>query len=132
MKRKKEEEMPHLVIECSDNIPRELFTRELLRELHQALERTGVVKLGDIKGRFFFAPVSLIGDGTESDAFVHCRLALLPGRTPEKKREMSDGIYQVLRHALAAGGGAGFRRCALSVELIELEGESYSKGSIEA
>lgn len=124
--------MPHLVIECSDNIPRELLTREVLGELHQALVNTGVVKRADIKGRVFFAPVSLIGDGTESDAFVHCRLALLPGRTAEKKREMSGGIYQVLRQALSAGVGAGFRRCALSVELIELEGESYSKGSVEA
>ena len=62
-------------------------------------------------------------------AFVHADLAILSGRPLDTRRELSASVLAVLQAQCSAPAGVHLQ---LSVQVLEIERDSYAKVSVEA
>lgn len=108
--------MPHIILE--HNLEDDERVSYICKKLHGTLSRQETVKLESIKTRSICVDNSTVGDGRNpSSSFAHVTLKLLPGRSEELKKFMSEALHEVLIKAFEGG--------SLSVEVQELQG--YSK-----
>ena len=82
--------MPHFVIDCSENVLRLRAPSEILREVHDTAEATGLFKEGDIKVRIRAFEHYTVG-GAETD-FIHVFGNIMEGRTVEQKADLARKI----------------------------------------
>jgi len=87
--------MPHFIIDCSENVLRLRAPEEILREVHDTAEATGLFKKGDIKVRIRPFEHYTVG-GAESD-FIHVFGNIMEGRTTEQKVNLSRQIVAKLK-----------------------------------
>lgn len=87
--------MPHFVIDCSENILQINSPEEILREVHDTAEATGLFKNGDIKVRILAFEHYMVG-GEKSD-FIHIFGNIMEGRTIEQKANLSRQIVAKLK-----------------------------------
>eukprot|EP01035_Chromulina_nebulosa_P061689 gene61689-84368_t len=83
--------MPHLIVEYSRNLAG-FPEAQALAELNAAVcASPEVADEADLKSRI--APVQQfeVGTAPANRAFVHAQLRLLSGRTPEAKKDLSEG-----------------------------------------
>jgi 5-carboxymethyl-2-hydroxymuconate isomerase len=91
--------MPHFVIDCSENILRLKAPEEILREVHDTAEATGLFKKGDIKVRLRAFGHYTVG-GEKSD-FIHIFGNIMEGRTTEQKADLSRQLVAKLKSMFA-------------------------------
>lgn len=120
--------MPHLTLEYSANL-KAFDAAATLLALNESLAASGhfAVEI-DIKSRCVRRDAFLVGTSSEPRAFVHATLSILSGRTPETRRALSERVLSVLKARCGAPSGV---RLQLSAQVVEIEGESYAKVSIE-
>ncbi len=87
--------MPHFVIDCSENVLRLRAPSEILREVHDTAEDTGLFKPGDIKVRIRAFEHYMVGGG-EPD-FIHVFGNIMEGRTTEQKANLARKITGKLK-----------------------------------
>jgi len=68
-----------------------------------------------------------VGTGLGERAFAHVRLAILSGRSPEVKQQLSASLLAVLRDALPEHEGVDLQLC---VEVLDIDREPYAKARI--
>ena len=116
--------MPHLNLEYSDNLP-ELNVDVLLLRLNHALVGSGqFADEADIKSRAQAFSQFRVGTAPAQRAFAHVRLAILSGRSPALKKQLSEGLLDVLREAIPAQAGLDLQLC---VEVLDMDRDSYVK-----
>jgi len=116
--------MPQLHLEYSANL-RDLDTDKALLRLNSALVASG--QFGDevdIKSRAVTHQTFRIGIAPAERAFVHVKLALLSGRSPEIKRQLSASLLEALKDVLTVPAGIDTQVC---VEILDIDRDSYSK-----
>ncbi len=114
--------MPHLIVEYSGTIANHVKKANLLAHAHGAMLASGVFNAADVKSRAYVADDFLVGNDGTAKSFVHARVYLLEGRTPEQKAAVVDGIFAVLReHAAYAS--------QLSVDIRDMGRDTYRKHS---
>ena len=120
--------MPHLHLEYSDNI-QQLETQPLMLAIHQALFNAGYInEPNDLKSRAICQQNYVIGlDLHTTQAYVHAKVSLLSGRSPELKQAISQCVLAVLRQHVPAQQGLTIQLC---VEIIEMPKDCYSKAFI--
>lgn len=118
--------MPHLVIEYSANLVG-FDPQTALSHANQMLDAVGLFQEIDIKSRAQPCPVFQVGLADGGRGFIHARLALMPGRSPQQKSDVSQGLLHVLRQALPA---LPQLHVQISVELYELDASCYAKESM--
>lgn len=122
-------EMPQLHLEYSANL-RTLDTDKALLRLNSTLFASGQFNDEvDIKSRAVAHEVFRIGIAPQERAFVHVKLALLSGRSPEIKRQLSASLLEVLQELVPAQAGLDIQIC---VELLDIDRDSYSKVRLPA
>ncbi|WP_417763115.1 5-carboxymethyl-2-hydroxymuconate Delta-isomerase [Shewanella sp.] len=109
--------MPHVIIEYSQAVAQQVAEAELVKCAHQATEASGLFNPMAIKTRARAYEFFRLG-APEADDFVHITIRLLPGRTEEQKRALSQGVYDAI---------AAMVEASLSVEVLDLP-LSYVKG----
>lgn len=114
--------MPHLVLEYSANIL-ESVQSELLRTMHAVLAEVGPFAFLRMTSRVVRHEIYCLGDGEGDQAFVHLQLAVTPGRSMEIKRAATARLHSFLRERFARS--CTELRCTITVEVRELEKESY-------
>lgn len=87
--------MPHFVIDCSENILRMKSPDEILREIHDTADLTGLFKKGDIKVRIRSFEHYTVGNGKAD--FIHVFGNIMEGRTVEQKANLSREIVTKLK-----------------------------------
>jgi 5-carboxymethyl-2-hydroxymuconate isomerase len=87
--------MPHFIIDCSENILSVRSAEEILKEIHDTADRTGLFAKGDIKVRIRTFLHYTVGD-TKSD-FIHVFGNIMEGRTIEQKSGLSKEIIKKLK-----------------------------------
>lgn len=114
--------MPHLTIEYTDNV-QGIGTVSALRTLNEALMASGQFREADIKSRA--VPIGTFAVGTQAAdrGFVHARLAILDGRSPEIKKALSEALLEALR-GICRSDCPGVQLCA---EVSDIDRASYSK-----
>ncbi|MFQ6572557.1 5-carboxymethyl-2-hydroxymuconate Delta-isomerase [Pseudomonas sp. UM16] len=116
--------MPHLHVEYTDNL-RELDVDRLLLRLNHALVASGqFADELDIKSRAVALASYRVGIAPNERAFAHAKLAILSGRSPEVKQQLSTSLLEVLKEAVPGTPGLSLQLC---VEVLDIERDSYSK-----
>lgn len=116
--------MPHLNLEYSDNL-RELNVDVLLLRLNHALVGSGQFgDEADIKSRAAAFKQFRVGTAPAERAFAHVRLAILGGRSPAVKQQLSGSLLEVLREAIPVQAGLDIQLC---VEVLDIDRDAYAK-----
>ena len=119
--------MPHLHMEYTANLP-QLNADVALIRLNNTLVGSGQFAAEfDIKSRALRLDAFRVGTGLGERAFVHVKLALLSGRSPEIKRQLSESLLAVLKDLCAWPAGV---QVQLSVEVVDLDRDAYAKVAI--
>ncbi|MDG0025225.1 5-carboxymethyl-2-hydroxymuconate Delta-isomerase [Trinickia sp. Y13] len=120
--------MPHLTLEYSANLSAFDAAATLLA-LNESLATSGhfAVEI-DIKSRCVRRDAFQVGTSSEPRAFVHATLSILSGRTLETRRALSERLLSVLKARCGAPSGVHLQ---LSVQVVEIERESYAKAAVE-
>ena len=87
--------MPHLIIECSENILNLKSPEEIMQNVHDAAESTNLFDLGDIKVRI--NPFQHYNVGNTKDDFIHIFGNIMEGRTTAQKSMLSKKIIKNLK-----------------------------------
>lgn len=87
--------MPHFIIECSKNITEQKPAKEIIREVQDTAESSGLFAKGDIKVRINSYEHYLVG-GTDAD-FIHVFGNIMEGRSEAQKNELSRSIVSKLK-----------------------------------
>ncbi len=109
--------MPHVIIEYNQAIAQQVDINKLVSCAHQATEASGLFNPIAIKSRAHAYEFFHLG-AADADNFVHISIRLLPGRTEEQKRALSQGVFDAVNELVDA---------SLSVEVLDLP-LSYVKG----
>ena len=121
--------MPHLHIEYTENLTG-LNERELMRELNAVVcSHPTVPDEADVKARIARHSMNNVYIGTQPDnrGFVHLQLQLMAGRSTEAKKQMSDGIAEVLRRLVPQPADVMVQ---LSVDVSDMDKATYFKGRL--
>lgn len=86
--------MPHLIIDCSDNIIDMKSPKEIMESVYNTAEATGLFAPGDIKVRI--NPFSNYHLGKGKNGFIHVFGNIMEGRTSKQKQDLSEKIVKTL------------------------------------
>lgn len=84
--------MPHLILDCSPSVFELRSPEDLIREVHDTAEASGLFAKGDIKVRIRPYELFTVG-GTQSD-FLHVFGYIMQGRTVEQRKALSASIIE--------------------------------------
>ncbi|MCU7649755.1 5-carboxymethyl-2-hydroxymuconate Delta-isomerase [Pseudomonas piscis] len=119
--------MPHLHMEYTANLPQLDADKALLRLNHALVASGQFSDEFDIKSRAVKVEAFRVGTGLGERAFVHVKLALLSGRSPEIKKQLSDSLLVVLQDLASWPAELQVQLC---VELLDIDRASYTKAAI--
>jgi 5-carboxymethyl-2-hydroxymuconate isomerase len=117
--------MPHLTLEYTANLSA-LDPARALEQLNQTLANCGHFNEADIKSRALKLEVFRVGTAPTPRAFAHAKLSLMPGRSPEVKRQIAEALLAGLQTVAVAASGTELQLC---VELFEIDKAVYAKES---
>ncbi|GAB2180684.1 5-carboxymethyl-2-hydroxymuconate Delta-isomerase [Denitratisoma sp. agr-D3] len=118
--------MPHLTLEYTDNLG-DFPAATILARLNTVLAGSGQFEEVDIKSRARRLDCYAIGTASTGRAFVHVRLSLLSGRSPQIKQELSAALLAALAECQPRPATLHVQ---LSVELQDMARECYGKASL--
>ena len=93
--------MPHIIFECSDTLVEKDF-KKLLLTIHHILSENLPTDLSNCKSRVIRCEDVVMGNGDNSQAFVHVTISVLKGRSAELLKKISTLILDQLVNALQA------------------------------
>lgn len=112
--------MPHLILECSDNIAEK--NPQLLNILHdcqQILVENLPTNLETCKSRLIRHQDYLLGNGEVTNAFVHLEVRVLAGRSVGLLTELAKRLKAHILSQLSESQSSNLK-LKISVEIIEL------------
>lgn len=109
--------MPHLILECSDNIASNIDFNSMFNHLHHYLADTLPTQITSCKSRVNIYDHYFIGNDFEKNLFIHLTIKILPGRTAETKKKVCAYIHNYLNDLLER---KAINNTSVSVELLEL------------
>jgi 5-carboxymethyl-2-hydroxymuconate isomerase len=115
--------MPHITVDYSDVLTDTFDRRGFGQALHPLVARAVDGSVTACKTRFRRADECVIADGETDIAMVHVEVALLSGRTPEVKGELSRSVLRLLRGYVEPTPGHALHA---SVDVSELDRGCYS------
>lgn len=114
--------MPHLIVEYTENLP--LDATGMLSKINASLAASGHFQEVDIKSRALMLDSFMVGTNPSGRGFAHARLLIMPGRSMDTKRDLSERVLTAMQDCVAYLSGLDLQ---LSVEVLELERETYAK-----
>jgi 5-carboxymethyl-2-hydroxymuconate isomerase len=81
----------------------------------------------DIKSRALKVETFKVGTALNERAFVHVKLALLSGRSPQIKQQLSESLLAVVQDLCEWPTGVDVQLC---VEILDIDRDSYAKTAI--
>lgn len=94
--------MPHLIVEYSANIERDIALDALLDKLHACALRTGVFPLGGLRVRAHRTDHYRIADKAPENGFVHVTALIGHGRALDVQQRAGEQLFATLTEHLAA------------------------------
>jgi 5-carboxymethyl-2-hydroxymuconate isomerase len=105
--------LPHLIVEYSANIEREIALDALLDKLHACALRTGVFPLGGLRVRAHRADDYRIADKSPENGFVHVTALIGHGRALDVQQRAGEQLFATLTEHL----GPLYDRSPLAISL---------------
>jgi 5-carboxymethyl-2-hydroxymuconate isomerase len=94
--------VPHILVEYSSNLDRQLDFPSFLTALRDSALATGVFPIGGVRVRAYRADHYVIADGHPDNAFVHLMLRVGHGRDLETRKRACEAIFKTACEQLAA------------------------------
>jgi 5-carboxymethyl-2-hydroxymuconate isomerase len=113
------ENMPHLILEYSDNLTSRMDVRAVLKTLHSTAQSSGLFPPASIRSRAMPCADFVVGEGTPRDAFMHLDVRIRPGRAEDLLWELARALMAVLKTAVSAAQGDGLR-IGMTVEIATI------------
>ncbi len=113
--------MPHCIVEYSNEIEKSVEPTQLINAVYQGALKSDLFEDEDIKTRSI--AFENYQSGSIKKAFVHVTVKILSGRNSEQKKKLANLILSQLRMI-------DFPSTLLTVEVVEIEKESYAKAMI--
>lgn len=110
--------MPHFIIEYVEHLADEEKLTAMIDAVHEAAKSTGLFDERDIKTRVI--PLTHYRVGAAQETFIHVEVRLLFGRSAAQKKQLAERV-------LNAVCGQGWNSDQASVEIVDMERESYAK-----
>jgi len=111
--------MPHVICEYSANLDDKVRIDALLKVLHDAMMRTGVVDLGGLRTRADRRDRYVISNADPENGFVNVTIRVAKGRTVEARKLIVETVFaDAKKHLKGLFDTSPF---VLSVELQEIE-----------
>ncbi len=119
--------MPHLIIEHSSNFPKNSVTK-LQKVLQDAMNSCeGNFDADQCKCRSFSFDEYFVGKNDQSNSsFIHVTLKALSGRTTEVRKNLALKLMEYIR-GFVDELELKFERCDISVDIVEMQRETYQK-----
>jgi len=105
--------LPHIIVEHSKDISKDVCFKSLNQDLHNCLAKQETVSLKSIKTRSVEVDNVIVGSG-EANNFIHINVLLLSGRSEELKSMMADSLFKIAQNYIYKFN------CVLSVNISEL------------
>lgn len=109
--------MPHIVLECSDNIVENDF-KSLLLSIHHILSENLPTDVSNCKSRVIRCTDFVMSNDDKTQAFVHVTIRVLKGRSAELLKNISTQIMEQLVSAFPISAKQFVLQ--LSIEIPEL------------
>jgi 5-carboxymethyl-2-hydroxymuconate isomerase len=93
--------VPHILVEYSSNLDRQLDFPTFLTALRDSALATGVFPIGGVRVRAHRADHYVIADGHPDNAFVHLMLRVGHGRDLETRKRACEAIFKTACEQLA-------------------------------
>ncbi|WP_299627976.1 5-carboxymethyl-2-hydroxymuconate Delta-isomerase [uncultured Tenacibaculum sp.] len=87
--------MPHFVIDCSEHIIKLKSPQEIIQQVYDTADASGLFAKGDIKVRINSFQYYTVGN--TSDDFIHVFGNIMEGRTSDQKKKLSESIVSTLK-----------------------------------
>ncbi len=110
--------MPHIVIEYSDNLQKEIKDSGITKKLHKTVIDSSLFSPEAVKARSISYNDYILPEGSKS--FIHITVSILEGRSTGQKASLSNSIFDVAKKSISSCD-------KLSVDIHEMETESYRK-----
>jgi 5-carboxymethyl-2-hydroxymuconate isomerase len=111
--------MPHILLECSDNVVEKDELVSILKKADELLEKALPAQLPRFKSRAIVHENYVVGDGSPDHAFVHVTMKLIPGRKLDDLDKAGNLLLEFLKDA--------FKETTLKNKLcISLEIQDFS------
>jgi 5-carboxymethyl-2-hydroxymuconate isomerase len=91
-------QMPHFIIDCSENVIRLKSADEIMQEVFNAALSTDLFTESEIKVRI--NPFSYYNNGNSLDDFIHVFGYIMEGRNTDQKAQLSKAIVTTLNKIL--------------------------------
>ena len=114
--------MPHLTIEYSKSLNKDVDTHALLKAIHTSIDGCDGVDMNRVKSRLIEHENVLNGKDAHAIGMIHVTLAILSGRDIETKKSYGKALFD----ALKANVPEKVRQSAsLTVEIRDMEQACY-------
>ena len=110
--------MPHCIIEYTSELEPALDVRGLINLSFEGIDQTGLFDPTAIKVRA--TKLDYYKSGLDRDDFIHMTVKILPGRTDDQKKLISESILEKVEKIVG-------NTKSTSVEIVDLHGPSYNK-----
>lgn len=123
--------MPHLYIEYTDNLTREIDIQDVLAAAQKSLlQFPEIIPIGGLRIRAVTYEHYIIADGQADDAFIHLVLKIGAGRSASEKERITEALFDAVSTQLDAVFER--RNIALSLELHEFTYPTLKRNNIHA
>lgn len=123
--------MPHLIVEHSTNFSQKLIVKlqKILQDVMHSCE--GNFDANQCKCRSFSFDDYLVGKIDQSNSlFLHITLKVLSGRSLEVRKNLAEKLMEFTKNFVDELG-LQFERCDISIDIVEMQRETYQKLRIE-
>ncbi|WLQ43449.1 isomerase [Streptomyces laculatispora] len=115
--------MPQITVDYSSQLDESFDFHGFAGALHPLIAETVTTKIAACKTRFREVAGTVVADSPDGSAIVHIEIALLAGRTPEIKAQLTESVLELLAGHIRPTDGLTLH---LSAETRDLD-PSYRK-----
>jgi len=112
--------MPHIIIECSQNIVSELEAVDVCKLTYDMLVDANLFSPNDIKSRIHSVSNFYVGPKGKAGSFVHVVIQILEGRDLVIRQELAKSMFNKLNQLFSHAD-------SVTVDLEELSKDTYQK-----
>lgn len=110
--------MPHIVIEYSDNLSKQIKSSKATALAHKAVVDSGLFSPEAVKARSLAYDDYVLHN--EAKSFLHVTISILTGRNEEERKALSGVVFKTISNAIPDAD-------KVSVNIHEMDKASYTK-----
>ncbi|WP_406449423.1 isomerase [Streptomyces sp. NBC_00876] len=110
--------MPQITVDYSAELDESFDRPGFASALHPLIAETVTTRTAACKTRFRRVEETVVADAPGGDAIVHIDIALLPGRTPELRAQLTEAVVELLAGHITPSAGLTLH---LSAETRDLD-----------